>query len=159
MKIFGEHDSPAKKGIVVLGGLGASAAVFLLAAIMLFHSPEPVRSNAPAAKKKESRSPVPAGAVVSATGALVRPPPAPPSEPVVRNDVRLSRAMDDSNVRQMVRMLMEAAASENAPLKASMLGALARSPAPARPILESELAKAGHPAVRSALQEALSRSK
>jgi len=159
VRIFGEHDSSAKKGIIVLRGLAASGAVFLLAASLLFHSSEPVRSRREPEKPQAARPGLPPRAVLSESGVAVRPPPPPPSEPVVRNDVKLSRAMDDSNARQLVRTLMQAAAAENAPLKASMLGAISRSPGGARPILESELAKASNPAVRTALQEALGRSK
>ena len=151
------EESPVKKGVVLLGGLAAAGAVLILAVVMVLHDPEPLRVREEVAKEKKS-APVPRGAVVSDSGALVRPPPPPPSEPVVRNDVKLSRAMDDSNARQLVRTLMQAAASENASLKASRLRALSRSPS-ARPILESELAKAGDPVVRTALQEALARTR
>ncbi len=156
--MLGENDSPIKKGVILLGGLAAAAAVFVLAATMLLHSPDPPRVRGEAAKRKEARPARPAGAVVSNSGGWVRPPPPPPAEPVYRSDSKLSRAMDDSNARQLVRTLMQAAATENASLKASMLGAISRSPA-ALPIVESELSKAGNPAVRTALQEALARSK
>jgi hypothetical protein len=78
--------------------------------------------------------------------------PAGPREPK-----EVARDLDRSNARHLVRTLMEAAAADNANLKTAMLGTIVRYAASARPVIESELARAGHPAVRQALQEALAK--
>jgi hypothetical protein len=163
MRLFGEDDSPVQKGVVILGGLGAAGAVFVLALFMLFDEPVLRRDRA-----REAPEEKPARAASSRKlppgWSEPAPPPSPTATassvpPVVRDDPKLARAMDQSNVRQLVRTLALAAATENQPLKTSMLGAIARSPAGAREVVQSELAQAQNPAVRQALEEALARSR
>lgn len=83
------------------------------------------------------------------------PPARTPAASAPSEEARLARAMDDSVARGLVQNLKEAAASDNKPLRDSMIGALGRSAASARPILQAELAEAGDPRIRSALEEAL----
>lgn len=68
---------------------------------------------------------------------------------------QVARAMDLSNVRSLVTTLKEAAATENAGLKSSMLSALGRYGETARPVIEEEIGRAHDPKVKAALDEAL----
>lgn len=72
--------------------------------------------------------------------------------------VQIELAMDQSNARALLQTLMEAAAAENPPLKDSMANALARYGRSARSLIQEELHQATSPAVRKALEEALSRA-
>jgi hypothetical protein len=78
-----------------------------------------------------------------------------PTKPPPQDPPRLAGAMDDTVARSLVQNLKEAAVLGNDPLRSSLVRALGRTPGTSRPILESELAQAGNPAIRSALEEAL----
>lgn len=67
----------------------------------------------------------------------------------------VAHAMDMTNVRILVTTLKEAAATENASLRSSMLGAIRRYGSSARPVIEAEIGRSHDERVRSALSEAL----
>ncbi len=150
MKLFSEEDSRAKKGIAGAGAFAAALSLLLLGGIMLSGP----RGSQPVAKR-EARPQAPRPAVPGP--AIDSGPPVPLPPP--KEAKAFADDLDRSNVRQYVRTLMEAAAADNAPLKASMLGAIARYRASARPVIESELSRAAHPAARQALQEALAKAR
>ena len=68
-------------------------------------------------------------------------------------------AMDQSNVRSLVRTLMEAAATENPGLRQTMVSAIGRYGSNAKPIILDELGRAQAPVIRKALEEALAHAK
>ncbi len=150
MKLFSEEDSRSKKGIAGACALAAALSLLLLVGIMLSGP----RGSQPVAKR-EARPPAPRPA---APQPAVRSEPLPPLPPA-KEARAFADDLDRSNVRQCVRTLMEAAAADNAPLKASMLGAIGRYRASARPVIESELSRAAHPAARQALREALAKAR
>ncbi len=152
MKLFREEDSRAKKGIAGASAVAAALSLLLLAGNMITGPREP--EPRPAAKR-ETRPQRPRPGIPQPM--LHSGPPAPLPPP--KEAKEFVEDLDRSNVRQYVRTLMEAAAAENAPLRASMLGAIGRYRASARPVIESELPRASLPAVRQALQEALAKAR
>jgi hypothetical protein len=157
MRIFSEEDSRLKKGVVVIGGLAAAAMLFVLAGA--FFTPSHWSPAEPAAAKRAKRPPANLRSPLRGEPAYAQAPVAVPTLTPMRDEAKLARAMDQSTARQLVRMLVEAAATGDPALKASMIGTLGRLPVSPRPILESELARAASPSVRGALEEALARVK
>jgi len=157
MRISADVDSLLKRATMVGGGVLALSAVVVVALAFLW----PWREDAPPEtvprrKPREARAEEPRQAnadipAASVTSSLRTAPPRP------SNEAQVARALDQSNTRELVRILMEAAARGNSGLKASMLGALARAGTSPRPILEAEMKQAQNPAVRRALEEAMER--
>jgi len=150
MTSFSE-ESRISRRIRVGTALLTGAAVLVVAIVILVPRGEPPpEPRKPRRALTSAEEKAVAGEIYRAT---------PPAAAPTLDEAKLARAMDDSVARTLVRNLMEAAASENQALKASMIGALGRQRAVARPILEGELARAENATVRGALEEALARCK
>lgn len=154
VRIFSDEDSRAKKGLMCLCGLLAALLVLVLVVGVLTPIERATRPERTADIAQEDPDrPEGPSARPSRAGAAA------PDREIVplpeENKADIARAMDLSNARQLVRMLMQAAGSGNDPLKQSMLRALGRYRNTARAVIEENLAQDTSPAVRTALEEAL----
>lgn len=142
--------NPSKRWLISCAVLGTAALLLAFAAFSRRSDPGPERSL-PKRSKASRREAVERGL---AGPAYVPPVVEPPTKPI--SSPQLGRAMDLSNARQMVLALKQAAASENAPVKKSVLDALCRQ-AGVKQVLVEELRAPAPPMVRQALEEALAR--
>lgn len=147
-----DGDPGSRRGLRILSVLIGGAALLLFAAVV--KSRREGDDAAPRPDKKATAPPPVASA---------RPDPATASRPVAAPTVEASPAqveyaMDQSNARALIQTLVEAAATENPPLRASMITAIGRYGQRARPLILEELNRASPPLVRKALEEALARA-
>ena len=138
-------------GVMVIGGI--AALVFMAA--FLRSAPEIKRQERSYNEPQESKRP--SAVIRSDAGVPGARSVAPPSRAYEK--VEVARAMDASNIRQMVRNLMEAAATGNQSLRRSMLRALRRYGRQARDVIGDEIAIAMNPVVRDALEEAMKQAR
>lgn len=151
MSLLPDNDSKLQKGLVLLGGLSAVAALAVVAGFLMFGRsgeplPRPVSKPTSTTVLATTREPLPV--------AIAPEPPKAKADP--EETAKVARAMDQSNIRSLVRTLSGAAATDNEGLKQSMKKALRRYGAQARPLIETEYASATDPKVQAALKEAMS---
>lgn len=136
------------KGLIFL--IPATAVLLLAAALFFRASETPVQPPPRKAMTPESEATTPLAA---------RPDPFVPRPPEPRaSEAEVSRAMDRSTIRGLVRSLAEAAATDDAPRRISMLKALERYGREARPILEEAMLSISNNQAQLALREALAKA-
>jgi hypothetical protein len=155
MAFLVEGESKGARAIKIATTLISAGLLLTLGVLLLLPSKEDPTESSAAKKARRMRT---AQEEKVAAREIYRPVPvAQAAAPT--DEAKLARAMDTSTARMLVQNLIEAAATENTPLKSSMLGAIERAGTSARPILEQELARAEKGSIRAALQEALVRVK
>lgn len=142
-----------KKHLMI--GIPAALAVIVVASLIIRSGP----STAPSTKKTKKTSNAPAGMQDPAelTTPEYKTPVAPATREVSKAEV--ARAMDNSNIRNLVVTLKEAAATGNLGLKSNMLTALKRYGPMGKPIIQEELDTESKPLVRDALEQALANAR
>jgi hypothetical protein len=145
MPILDDKTSPAKRGLVLLGGLAAALLLLLLTVLIARFREGPAGARtarrAPAAETADPEVETPLAAL-----------PAP--APAAAEAADVAAAMDLAGARGLLVALMDAAAQGNRPLEDSAVAGLRRYGTRVRPLIDEQRALASHDGVRAALDRA-----
>ena len=150
MRSMNDSESPSRRGLILLLGPLVVGAM-LVAALLVRSTERPLPVPRVAAKKP----PVAESAAPPVQETYVPPPVVPEKR---SSEAEVARAMDLSNIRMIVRAIAEAAATENKSRERSMLRALERYGADARPIIAEALTTINNTQAQEALRQALARA-